>query len=94
MILIENDPLHWPIIQKKEKGSIKTTVIWWGVGIAFILMIIGDIMKRIATPKKDRRFRTGYENNASVDIESVKFGDGIAAFGAFILLVVIIVAFI
>ena len=82
-----------PNIEKKEKGSIKTTVLWWGAGLAWLLMIIGHYIEKGATPKKDRRFRTGYENNASVDKESVKFGDGIQAFGAFILLVVIFFAF-
>ena len=80
-------------IQKKEKGSIKTTVIWWGVGIAFILMIIGDIMKRIATPKKDRRFRTGYENNASVDEGLYNNGESVGNIGGLMLIGAIIFAF-
>ena len=91
---LERELAEIKIQKKEEKDLIINTVIFLGVVIGFILIIIGEFMKSIATPKKDRRFRTGYENNASVNEGLYDNGESLQNIGGLMLIGAIIFAII
>ena len=69
-------------------------MVWIVLGVGILLFIIGQMMKSSATPKKDKRFKTGYEDNATVDKSLKDRGEYIQGFGSILIIGVVIYFFI